>query len=241
MDFSTRAPKGMDKEKTKAETVGLLEELQDLQNMLYAQGRYSVLVVLQGMDASGKDGAIKKVFNGVNPMGCSVHAFKAPTDDEKAHDFLWRVHAVAPARGMIQIFNRSHYEEVLITRVNKWIDDKTAKQRFQHINHFESLLQANDTVVLKFFLCVSKDEQKERLQERMDDPTKQWKYKKDDWKVNEQWEDYMKYYEDAIRECNDPEWLVVPADQNWYKEYLIAKTLVTALKKLPLAYPSQTG
>lgn len=238
MKLLTRAPEEFEKTETKAKTELLLEELGELQNILYAQSRYSLLVVLQGMDASGKDGAIKKVFAGVNPMGCGVYSFKAPTEHEKARDFLWRVHNVVPARGMIQIFNRSHYEEVLVTRVNKWIDDKTAKERFKHINNFESLLQSNNTIVLKFFLNVSKEKQKERLEERMVDPSKMWKHRKDDWKVNEQWDDYIGYYEEAIKACSpDIPWVVVPADQNWYKEYLIAKTIVKTLKALPLAYP----
>lgn len=240
MKFPTRAPDDLYKDKTKSKTEALLAELSELQNMLYAQSRFSLLVVLQGMDASGKDGAIKKVFAGVNPMGCGVHSFKAPTELEKSHDFLWRVHQVVPARGMIQIFNRSHYEDVLVTRVNKWIDDKTAEQRFKHINRFEALLQSNDTVVLKFFLNVSKEEQKERLEERFSDPAKMWKYKKDDWKVNEQYDDYMKFYEEAIEACSpDIPWVVVPSDQNWYKEYLIASTIVKALKDLPLEYPKR--
>ncbi|HZG00295.1 MAG TPA: PPK2 family polyphosphate kinase [Chitinophagales bacterium] len=240
MKLPTRAPDGFNKDETKTQTAALLDELRELQNMLYAQSRYSVLVVLQGMDASGKDGVIKKVFAGVNPMGCGVHSFKAPTELEKSHDFLWRVHNVAPARGMIQIFNRSHYEDVLVTRVNKWIDDKTAKERFKHINHFEALLQSNGTILLKFFLNVSKEEQRERLQERKDDPAKMWKHNESDWKVNEQYDDYIRYYEEAMEACGpDVPWIVVPADQNWYKEYLVAKTLVDALKNLPLAYPKR--
>ena len=241
MKFPTRAPDDLVKENTKEKTLALLGELGELQNILYAQNRYSLLVLLQGMDASGKDGAIREVFAGVNPMGCGVHSFKAPTELEKSHDFLWRVHHVVPARGMIQIFNRSHYEDVLITRVNNWIDDETAKERFKHINHFEALLQSNDTAVLKFFLNVSKEKQKERLQERKDDPTKMWKYKKDDWKVNEEYDDYVKYYEEAIEACSDIPWIVVPADQNWYKEYLVAKTIVNMLKELPLEYPARSA
>jgi PPK2 family polyphosphate:nucleotide phosphotransferase len=237
MEYPTRAPKDLDKDATKALTADLLEKLRELQNTLYAQRKYSVLVVLQGMDASGKDGLIKKVFSGVNPMGCSVCSFKAPTEVELAHDFLWRIHQSVPARGMIQIFNRSHYEDVLITRVNKWIDDDTAQERFNHINHFESLLVSNNTVVLKFFLNVSKEEQKKRFQERIDDPAKRWKYNANDWKVNDQYDDYLRYYREVIESCNEPGWTVVPADQNWYKEHVVAKTIVDALKKLPLEYP----
>src|SRR5688572_1831034 len=164
----TRAPSGFEKKATKETTKALQEELAELQHLLYAEGKHSVLVVLQGMDASGKDGVVRKVFGCMNPQGVRVQSFKTPTEEEQAHDFLWRVHQHAPAKGMIQVFNRSHYEDVLITRVKGWCDDATAAKRFQAINHFETLLQQhNNTVVLKFYLHLSQEEQSERLQERL--------------------------------------------------------------------------
>lgn len=237
-EIDTRAPKELVKEKIKAETAGILEELNELQNVLYADGNHSVLVILQGMDASGKDGAIRDVFSAVNPQGISVKSFKAPHAEELAHDFLWRIHQYAPGKGMIQIFNRSHYEDVLVTRVNKWIDDETAEKRMQAINQFEDLLhEHNNTQILKFYLHVSQKEQMERLQERTTDPKKYWKYNENDYKVAAVFDDYVKMYEDCFEHCNKHPWMIVPADQNWYKEYLIANTLLECLKGLKLKYP----
>ena len=152
LSVSTRAPKSLNKDKIKGETEKIIEKIAELQKVFYASGKKGLLVVLQGLDASGKDGLVGKVFKGVNPLGCTVHAFKAPTEEELAHDFLWRVHKAIPRKGMIQIFNRSHYEDVLITRVENWIEDKTAKSRFSHINNFEKLITDNDTIIFKFYL-----------------------------------------------------------------------------------------
>lgn len=237
-DISTRAPKDFDKEKIKQKLADVLIELDALQNLLYAEGKHSVLVVIQGLDASGKDGAIKNVFGQFNPMGVQVKSFKAPTVEEMSHDFLWRVHSHAPAKGMIQIFNRSHYEDILITRVHKWIDDDMASKRMNAINHFEKLLtKHNDTNILKFYLHVSQEEQKQRLDERMSDVTKQWKYNPNDSKEAALWDDYMKAYQDSFENCNDVPWIVVPSDQNWYKEYIIATTLLNTLKSLDMKFP----
>jgi PPK2 family polyphosphate:nucleotide phosphotransferase len=237
-EISTRAPKDWDKEETKEKTAGILEELDELQNLLFAESKHAVLVILQGMDASGKDGAIRKVFATLNPQGVRVQSFKVPTYLELSHDFLWRIHAAAPPRGIIQIFNRSHYEDVLITRVHKLIDDKTVKKRMKAINDFEQLLQEhNNTTILKFYMHISPEEQKERLQERIHNPTKQWKYNEKDFEEAELWDDYMAAYEDCFEHCNDVPWTVVPADQNWYKEYIIAHTLQKALEKLDMHYP----
>jgi len=238
-EISSRAPKDLDKDATKAKTIQLLEQLDDLQNVLYASKKYAVLVIIQGMDASGKDGAIRNVFGTLNPLGAAAISFKTPTEEELSHDFLWRVHKYAPAKGMIQIFNRSQYEDVLITRVHKWIDDETAHRRMKEINHFESLLQeSGNTVILKFYLHISKDEQKERLNERLTDNKKNWKSNPNDFKEAELWDEYMKAYEDCLEHCNDPKWTIVPADQNWYKEHLIASTTVEALTKLNMKYPT---
>lgn len=237
-EISTRAPKGMDKQETKEKTAKILEELDALQNLLYAESKHSVLVVIQGLDASGKDGVIRNVFGSLNPQGVTVKSFKAPTAEELAHDFLWRVHAAAPARGIIQLFNRSHYEDILITRVHKWCDDKTAKKRMKAINDFERLLtEHNNTQILKFYLHVSAEEQQGRLEERLLDKTKQWKYNENDFKEAALWDDYMMAYEDCFDKCSDIPWTIVPADQNWYKEYVIASQLRDTLKGLNMQFP----
>jgi PPK2 family polyphosphate:nucleotide phosphotransferase len=236
---STKAPDDFDKRETKEQTVELLQELSELQNLMYAEAKHSVLIILQGPDASGKDGAIRKVFGRLNPQGVRVQSFKEPTPEELSHDFLWRIHNHTPAKGMIQVFNRSHYEDVLITRVHKLCDDHTAQLRFQAINNFEEMLTLhNNTQILKFYLHVSKEEQQERLQERLEDPTKHWKYDKKDFSESNRWTEYQHVYEDVFRNCNLIPWTIVPADQNWYKEHLLARTLVDALKALDMKYPS---
>lgn len=238
-DISTRAPKDLDKDETKKKTIEILNELDDLQNLLYAESKHALLVVLQGMDASGKDGAIRKVFGTLNPQGVIVKSFKAPTAEELSHDFLWRIHKVAPAKGFIQIFNRSHYEDIVITRVHKMIDDKKAQQRMKAINDFEQLLQEhNNTTILKFYLHISPEEQQQRLYERIHDHTKQWKYNERDFEEAKLWGDYMAAYEDCFEHCNDVPWTIVPADQNWYKEYIIAHALKKTLDGLDMNYPA---
>ncbi len=236
-EIDTRAPKDLDKLATKEKISKILEELDDLQNLLYAESKHAILVVIQGMDASGKDGVIRNVFGKLNPQGVTVKSFKAPTAEELSHDFLWRVHNHAPAKGMIQIFNRSHYEDILVTRVHKWCDDKTAKKRMKAINDFEKLLaEHNNTIIFKFYLHVSAKEQQERLQERVKDETKQWKYNENDFAEAKLWDVYMSMYEECFENCNDPEWTIVPSDQNWYKEYVIAKQLRDALVSLNMQY-----
>ena len=236
-DIDTRAPKKLNKEHVKRDTQKLKLRLEELQNLLFAESKHAVLLILQGMDASGKDGAIKNVFEAVNPMGCRVYSFKQPTDLEKKHDFLWRVHQNVPEKGIINIFNRSHYEDVLIQRVHQWVNEKTIKQRFTHINNFENLLTESGTIVLKFYLHISKDEQLVRLNERMSDKTKMWKYNEDDLKEREFWEEYMKAYEDAFAHCSEVPWHIIPADQNWYKEYIVAKKVVETLEELNMKFP----
>lgn len=237
-EISTKAPKEADKQATKEKTIKILEELDDLQNLLYAESKHSVLVVIQGMDASGKDGVIRNVFGKLNPQGVTVKSYKVPTPDEMAHDFLWRIHSHAPAKGMIQIFNRSHYEDILVTRVHKWCDDKTAKKRMKAINDFEKLItEHNNTQILKFYLHVSPEEQQERLQERIKDETKQWKYNEKDFDEAKLWDDYMNAYQDCFENCNDIPWTIVPSDQNWYKENIIAKQLRNTLLDLKMQYP----
>jgi len=237
-EISTRAPGGVDKDETKEKIKSIKEELSELQNLLYAESKHSILIVLQGMDASGKDGVIRNVFSALNPQGIQVVSFKAPTTEELSHDFLWRIHLATPAKGTIQIFNRSHYEDILITRVHKWCDDELAKKRTKAINDFEELLQEhNNTHILKFYLHISPEEQRQRLEERIRDKTKQWKYNEKDFGESKLWDEYMKMYEDCFEYCNKAPWTIVPADQNWYKEYTIAKTLRDKLKSLDMQYP----
>lgn len=192
----------------KAATVGIFAELNaqlvELQQALYAEHKHKVLVVLQAMDTGGKDGVIRKVFSGVNPIGIHVASFKAPTPAELDHDYLWRVHKRVPAKGELVVFNRSHYEDVLITRVEGWIDDRTAKRRFRQINDFEAMLVEEGTIILKFFLHISKDEQKQRLQERLDDDAKNWKFNPGDLVAREKWADYQRVYEEAINATSSP-------------------------------------
>ena len=237
-EISTRAPKDLDKEQTKEKIQKILVELDELQNLLYAEGKHSVLVVIQGLDASGKDGVIRNVFGSLNPQGVTVKSYKAPTPEELSHDFLWRVHSTAPPKGVIQIFNRSHYEDILVTRVHNWCDDDTAKKRMGAINDFEKLLQLhNNTQILKFYLHVSPGEQQERLQARIHDPAKQWKYNEKDFDEAKLWDVYMQMYEECFDQCNDVPWIIVPSDQNWFKEYVIAKALRDILIDLDMKYP----
>lgn len=237
-EISTRAPEQLKKEAIKQETAELVYKLNELQNLLYAESRHAVLIVLQGMDASGKDGLIRNVFGRLNPQGVMVHSFKVPTEEELSHDFLWRIHRQAPAKGMIQLFNRSHYEDVLVTRVHNLCDKETAEKRMRAINDFEWMLtEHNSTTILKFYLHISEKEQAERLRERLDDTTKQWKYNENDFAEAKLWPEYRKVYEDCFETCNKIPWTIVPADQNWYKEYLVAQKLHEALSGLKMRYP----
>jgi PPK2 family polyphosphate:nucleotide phosphotransferase len=237
-DISTRAPKQFDKQETKDDLAKILTELDDLQNLLFAENKHSILVIIQGMDASGKDGVIRNVFTFMNPQGVAVKSFKAPTAEELSHDFLWRIHPHAPAKGMVQIFNRSQYEDIIITRVHKWCDDETAYKRMKAINNWEKLLtEHNNTTILKFYLHISAEEQKERLDERMKDPAKMWKYNANDYGEAKLWDIYRKMYEDCFENCNDLPWTIVPSDQNWYKEYVISSKLKETLESFKMQYP----
>ncbi len=237
-DISTRAPGDLDKKETKEKTNEIAKELSELQNLLYAEGRHSLLVVIQGMDGSGKDGVIRNVMSRMNPQGVVVKSYKAPTTEELSHDFLWRIHHHVPAKGMIQVFNRSHYEDILVTRVHKWCDDETAIKRMKAINDFEDLLQHhNNTHILKFYLHISQEEQLERLNERLKDPAKMWKYNDKDFAESKLWDIYMKMYEDCFNKCDNPPWTVVPSDQNWYKEFVIATKIRDLLAGLNMQFP----
>ena len=237
-EISTRAPKEFDKTETKEKITKMLEEFSELQNLLFASNIYSLLVVIQGIDASGKDGAIRNVFSTTNPQGVDVTSFKVPTEEEYAHDFLWRIHKTAPRKGMIQIFNRSHYEDVLVTRVHGWCDDHTAFKPMKTINDIEELLEKhNNTRILKFYLHVSAEEQQLRLKERMHDPAKMWKYNEKDFVEAALYDKYHNVYEDCFEQCGNVPWIVVPADQNWYKEYIMLKNILDTLKSLDMQYP----
>jgi PPK2 family polyphosphate:nucleotide phosphotransferase len=238
LNVSTRVPETFSKTETKEKTQKLRERLLELQAVLYAEGKHSVLIVLQGMDASGKDGSVKNVFFGVNPMGCLVKSFKAPTEEEKGHDFLWRIHKNAPAKGMMQIFNRSHYEDILVTRVREWITMDEVKRRIDHINNFEQLLIENGTVILKFYLHISEEEQQKRFEERLINPEKRWKYKASDLADAKLWPAYREALEDIFEKCaKAAPWHIVPADQNWYRDFIIATKVVEELEALKMEYP----
>jgi PPK2 family polyphosphate:nucleotide phosphotransferase len=227
------------KEKAKTMTAELTGRLGELQERLYATGTRSLLIVLQGMDTSGKDGTIKSVMAGVNPQGCKVVSFKAPSSEELGHDFLWRVHQKAPSKGQIGIFNRSHYEDVLITRVHGWVSDKVVKQRFDQIKEFEELLYESGTTILKFFLHISKVEQKARLEERIRDPEKRWKFNEGDLEERKLWKNYMDAFEDmmAATSTHHAPWYIVPANRKWYRNFVVADLVVKALEDMKLKTP----
>ena len=210
-----------------------------LQELLFAERKHKVLIVLQGMDTSGKDGTIRHVMSGFDAQGVQVVSFKKPTDVELDHDFLWRVHPHVPGRGEISIFNRSHYEDVLVVRVHDLAPKEVWKARFDQINEFEQMLTESGTVVLKFFLHISKDEQRNRLEERIEDPTKRWKFAHGDIEIRKYWDDYMKAYEDAMRQTSTAwaPWYVVPANAKWYRNWIVGTVLVDALEKLGSKYP----
>jgi PPK2 family polyphosphate:nucleotide phosphotransferase len=236
-ELSTRAPQELDKRETKQKFIEVLEELDELQNKLYASKAASVLVIAQGMDASGKDSLIRDVAGAMNPQGVQVHSFKVPTEDEAAHDFLWRIHQKTPARGMIHVFNRSHYEDVLVPYVHKTLDVAEARSRMEHINAFEKLLLDTGTVIVKLYLHVSKEKQLERLKDRTEDPRKMWKYDGRDVQAIESRAEYIGVYEELFERCAAAPWHIIPADQNWYKAFATAIVLRDALAGIKMEYP----
>lgn len=213
-----------------------------LQDRLYAEGRRSLLVVLQGMDTSGKDGTVRGVFNETGPLGVSVTAFRAPSEEERAHDFLWRAHRVVPRRGTIGIFNRSHYEDVLVVKVRHLAQPKEIEQRYAQINAFEKMLSETGTTILKFMLHISKKEQKERLQERLDDPTKHWKFNPGDLEDRKSWDAFQDAYETMLEKCSKEwaPWHVIPADRKWARNALIARIVRATLEQMDPQYPKVT-
>lgn len=228
-----------DRDKAEARTVELNLRLEALQETLYAQGEHRVLVVLQAMDAGGKDGTIKHVFEHVNPSGVRVAAFKKPNEEEIAHDYLWRVHQQVPGDGELVIFNRSHYEDVLVVRVMDLVPRSRWKRRYAHIRAFEEILVDEGTTIIKFFLHISKDEQRQRLQERLDRPEKNWKFDAGDLVHREKWDDYLEAFTDAIEETSteDAPWYVIPANRKWYRNLAISEIMVQTLENLDMRLP----
>jgi PPK2 family polyphosphate:nucleotide phosphotransferase len=228
-----------DKDETKTELERMVERLRELQEVLWAENKHALLIVLQAMDGGGKDGTIEHVMHGVNPQGCQVTSFKVPTEEELSHDYLWRIHKATPRRGYIGIFNRSHYEDVLVVRVHSLVPKEVWQQRYDQINHFEKSLADAGTTILKFFLHISKEEQKERFEDRLRDPQKNWKFSMGDVKERGFWDDYMQAYEDALSCCSTPwaPWYIVPANHKWYRDLVISQIIVESLEKLDMHYP----
>ncbi|GAA0195492.1 polyphosphate kinase [Fulvivirga kasyanovii] len=235
--ISTLPPEGADKQDYKQHLSDLRDELFQLQNKLYADGRYSVLIVLQGLDTSGKDGTIRHSFSGMNPQGVQVTSFKKPSEDEMKHDFLWRVYPHFPAKGMIRVFNRSYYEDILVPTVHQSLSDEVLLHRASLINELEHHLSASNTLILKYYLHISPEEQKERIEERKSKPHKRWKYAKEDEKIPLQWDDYKQAYHTVLNKCNHIPWHIIPSDKRWYRNHTAAKILLDELKKLDLRYP----
>jgi PPK2 family polyphosphate:nucleotide phosphotransferase len=239
-EISTLPPKSAKKDSIQKKTEQLVKRLGELQHLLYAEGKHSVLIVLQGMDASGKDGAVRKVFSECTIAGLDLVSFKKPSEEEFAHDFLWRVHRWAPQKGMFTIFNRSHYEDILIQRVHKWIDMTRVEKRMAAINAFEDLLQFdNNTLIFKFYMHVSQEEQEVQLRERLEDSSKFWKHRDADWEERKFWPQYMEAYEYAINNSTTP-WHICPVDKRWYRDYFIVKTLVERLEQIEFQLPQPT-
>lgn len=238
-DFDTSQSGGMTKEQGETKIAELRVRLNELQDLLYADGRFGMLVVLQGIDTGGKDGTIKSVFQEVGPIGCQVVAFKVPTPEELAHPYLWRYQKETPEKGHITIFNRSHYEAVLVERVKNIVPKDTWERRFDDINHWEEFLVRNGTEVMKFALLISKDEQRERLQERIDNPRKQWKFRMGDLDDRKLWDEYQEAYSDVITRTNTKHapWHAVPADRKWYRDLVVAEAMIAKLESMDLRYP----
>lgn len=229
--------KEWDRDEIKKKTKKMLREIGELQHKMYAENKHSIILVLQGIDASGKDGLTNGLLKHCDHVGLEVYSFKKPTELEYSHDFLWRVHQVCPARGVMQIFIRSHYEDILVPSVLKYIPEDVIEKRYEMINTFERLIEENGTKVLKFFLNVSKEEQKKRLIERIEVKEKHWKHKDGDWDTREQFDEYMEVYKKILTRCNEVPWHVVPADRNWQKLYAVAEVVLLTLKGFDLQWP----
>lgn len=232
-------PESLDRDQAEDLTAELVERLRDLQHLMYAQDRHSLLIVLQGRDAAGKDGTIRKVFGPMNPQGCRVTSFKVPTAEELEHDFLWRCHNATPRRGDVAIFNRSHYEDVLVVRVRGLVPKSVWRARYEHINAFERLLADSGTTILKFFLHIDRVEQLERFHKRIENPKKNWKISDADYSERPLWDEYTAAYEEAFRRCSTDHapWFVIPANHKWARNLAIAEITVEALEKLKMRFP----
>jgi PPK2 family polyphosphate:nucleotide phosphotransferase len=239
-DAAAAAPEDAPSRSDAVENVDRLgRRIDELQDALYAEGRRALLIVLQGRDTSGKDGTIRKVFGPLDPLGITVTGFKAPTPVELAHDYLWRIHQAVPSRGTIGVFNRSHYEDVLVVRVHELVPEAVWRARYDQINQFERILSENGVTILKFFLHISRDEQRERLRARLEDPTKYWKFSAGDLKERERWDDYTSAYEEALARTSTAvaPWYVVPADKKYVRDLLVAQVVVDAMERMDLKYP----
>ena len=237
--YSTRHDGSLSRDAGHDELSELQTRLDELQDQFIADGRFALLIILQAIDAGGKDGTIRGVFSEVDPLGMRAIGFKVPTEEEISHDFLWRIHAQTPGKGQIAIFNRSHYEDVVAVRVKELVPREVWEKRYGHINAFENMLTDEGTVILKFFLHISKEEQRQRLQERVDNPAKRWKFRHGDLDDRARWDDFQAAFEDMLTRCNTEAapWHVIPADQNWYRNLLVARVIVEKLESLSLRFP----
>ncbi len=238
-DWNPNDIMGRTKEDCQEELGSLHSSMSDLQYRLYIEGKKSLLIILQGMDTSGKDGTIRRVLNAFSPAGCYVKAFKVPTEEELSHDFLWRIYQAVPQKGYVGIFNRSHYEDVVEVRVRKLVEKSVWEQRYDQINQFEKNLNENNVKIIKFFLHISKGEQKKRLAERLSHPAKRWKVDGNDFERHKKWNEYMKAYEDVIIRCSTPEspWYIIPANSKWFRNWLVSKIVVKTLKEMKIKEP----
>ena len=239
---ASATPGVKDKETALKLTAKNLGRMSELQYCLYAEAKRSLLIVLQGIDAGGKDGTIRHVMEAFNPLSTVVTAFKVPDGAERRHDYLWRVHKVMPEQGQIGIFNRSHYEDVLVVRVHDLVPKETWKKRYDHINDFEKMLTDNGAKILKFFLYISKDEQKQRFEERLADPTRNWKFSMGDLKERERWDDYMAAFEDALTKCSTPwaPWYMIPSNKKWYRNLAVSTIITETMQSMDLQFPKVT-
>ncbi len=237
LKISTKAPKGIERDEIKKKTEKLLVEMRELHAVMHAESKRAILIIFQGMDASGKDGSVAKLYPGIFPMACNVHAFKAPNDYEASKDYLWRLHNVVPCKGYIGIFNRSHYEDILVPTVHNLVPKEDIAKRYDHINAFEEMLEDTGTVVIKFYLHISKAEQKIRFRERYTDLEKKWKYNSKDLAESKLWDKYMDVYKNIFNRSKI-KWNIVPADDKWYRNYLVVKEIVKEMRKLKSKYPN---
>ena len=237
--LETEAPNKKDEIECREKTAALILKIDELQQKLYAENKHSLLIVFQGLDGSGKDSLTRRVLGPLNPQGVEVTCFKAPEPSDLAHDYLWRVHKRIPAKGMIGVFNRSHYEDVLVVRIKKFAEEKVWKKRYDHINNFEKMLTDSNVTILKFYLHISKKEQFQTFEDRKNTPEKNWKYNPADLEIQELWDQYREAYQDVFEKCGTDyaPWVIVPSDNKWYRDYCVAKTILKTLEKMNPQFP----